>query len=248
MDLIVGMHRSGSSLLARILFKAGANFGDPAGFYPADRWNPDGYFEQIEVLKLNRLLLHGPWGKFTYLFLPSSETMRRRGRRIAPALRGAAQKYASCLVKDPRFNFTRPIWEEHGAGFGKVIVCLRDPFESAFSLKRRNRLPIPLGLVIWKRHYERLLANYGSREMWVFDYSRFVAAETSIEEAHGVIRFLGLPFRDGVDDVWIRESIHYRKEKINCRDVADYPDGIARIWSYFRGINEKQLSRAPMAR
>ena len=44
MYLITGMHRSGTSLVAQIFFEVGMDFGDPENFYPADRWNPDGYF------------------------------------------------------------------------------------------------------------------------------------------------------------------------------------------------------------
>ena len=53
------MHRAGTSLLANLLFELGVPGGDPAGFLPADRWNPRGYFEQLDVLDLNNTALTG---------------------------------------------------------------------------------------------------------------------------------------------------------------------------------------------
>ena len=46
MILIAGTHRSGTSLVARLLYESGADFGNPEGFYPPDQWNRGGYFEQ----------------------------------------------------------------------------------------------------------------------------------------------------------------------------------------------------------
>ena len=42
MKIITGMHRSGTSLVAQIAHRAGAEMGDPETFYRPDRWNPDG--------------------------------------------------------------------------------------------------------------------------------------------------------------------------------------------------------------
>lgn len=72
MKIVVGMHRSGTSVLMNLLQRAGADLGDPAGFYPCDRWNPDGYFEQQEILTANRKLLHGPLGRLAFFSLPAS--------------------------------------------------------------------------------------------------------------------------------------------------------------------------------
>ena len=70
MKLIAGMHRSGTSLVARLAFELGADFGDPETFYRPDRWNPDGYFEQIDIHAINMPLINGPLWKFS-LFLSS---------------------------------------------------------------------------------------------------------------------------------------------------------------------------------
>lgn len=53
--VVLGMHRSGTSLLAGILHRLGVNMGER--FREADEHNPDGYFEDLDWRDLNKLLL-----------------------------------------------------------------------------------------------------------------------------------------------------------------------------------------------
>ena len=53
--LVVGMHRSGTSLPAGVLNTLGITF--PGKAIAADIHNPDGYFEWAEVVHTERLLL-----------------------------------------------------------------------------------------------------------------------------------------------------------------------------------------------
>ena len=70
MKLISGMHRSGTSLVAQLFFEAGADMGNPSTFYPTDKWNSDGYFEQTDILAINQPLINGFLGRFSYFWLP----------------------------------------------------------------------------------------------------------------------------------------------------------------------------------
>jgi len=237
MTIITGMHRSGTSLVARMLFYAGANFGNPATFYPADEWNPGGYFEQREVLRLNLALLQGRLGKLSNILPPSTELIRKRSIPHSAALVEATQRFQSCTVKDPRFNYTGPIWEEHGTKIEKIIVCLRDPMEVALSLRKRNRLPIILGLHVWCDCLERLITNYQNRDMWVVDYSKLTSASTQLQEAAGVIRYLGLPFHEPKDADSIRTLIRV-SEGLPPRT---YSRRITSLWQHFAELSQKQL-------
>ncbi len=62
MKIISGMHRSGTSLVARLFFEGGANMGNPLEFYRSDKWNTDGYFEQPDIHSINMPLINGPGG------------------------------------------------------------------------------------------------------------------------------------------------------------------------------------------
>jgi hypothetical protein len=226
------MHRSGTSLVARLALRAGAELGDPAGFHPADQWNPEGYFEQRDVLALNRRIMEGPWGKLAYVLTPSPATILRRGRRYAAELAEAAHRYQGRTIKDPRFNYTGPAWEEHGLRIERAVVCLRDPYEVAQSLRRRNRLPLRLGLEAWRDCLQRLLDSSAGRSLWVVDYAALTSPDTCVAEAGGFIRFLGLPFDEMRDASWV---LGIAKPTVRPAPTRAYPRSVARVWHDFQG-------------
>src|SRR5687767_703242 len=55
------MHRSGTSMIANLLYALGADFGDESQLLEADQWNPRGYFELREVFILNDSVLLGDY-------------------------------------------------------------------------------------------------------------------------------------------------------------------------------------------
>src|SRR3972149_1538089 len=62
--IVLGMHRSGTSLIASILHLSGISMGKE--FLRPDNGNPGGYFEDLEFLNLNKTILtqaEGTWRK-----------------------------------------------------------------------------------------------------------------------------------------------------------------------------------------
>ena len=110
MRIITGMHRSGTSLVARLFHESGADLGDVRTFYPPDKWNPDGYYEQLDVHDINIPLINGALGKLSYFCLPSSKTILRRARPSAMdcKIRNAIAQYQNRFVKETRFCLTLP--------------------------------------------------------------------------------------------------------------------------------------------
>jgi hypothetical protein len=228
MKIVVGMHRSGTSVLMNLLQRAGADLGDPATFHPSDRWNPDGYFEQDEILKANRALLHGPWGRLAFFVPPTEASVRRRGAVLADHLRDLGGRYASRLVKDPRFLFTAPAWEDQGTRFSHVLVSLREPADVAISMQRRNRLPRFLAMRMIAEHYRRLLQFTRHRATHWVRYEHLVADRTSLAEFSGAARFLGLPFNEA-DTAWFRSVVRLRFPG-PPPPRTDYPSPVKELW------------------
>ena len=54
---VMGMHRSGTSLTARLLNLMGVYFGPEDALMEADRFNPKGYWERKDVYQLNKTIL-----------------------------------------------------------------------------------------------------------------------------------------------------------------------------------------------
>ena len=88
--IVLGMHRSGTSVLARILNMMGAYFGPEGVSMGPTKSNPKGYWERQDVMQLNEFILHSAdcyWDKIADLKinkLPDTvlEEFKTRASRI----------------------------------------------------------------------------------------------------------------------------------------------------------------------
>jgi hypothetical protein len=242
MHILTGMHRSGTSLAARLLQEAGADLGNPAGLVPADRWNPDGYFEPRDVMAINRRLLHGLFGRFAYFRLPSEETMRRRARRLTLEIRAVGRRYKGKLAKDPRFTLTTPVWEENGLEIEKFLICLREPVEVAVSLRRRNWVTRRMGLRLWEEHHRRLLRHIEGRPVWWIRYSRLVDPIQGIDELAGAARHLGLSFDDSHGAEWVHGIVRMRPGQPQ-EPPPGYLPAVENLWAELCARHARQMEQ-----
>jgi hypothetical protein len=158
---IAGMHRSGTSMVARLLRICGLNLGSEKDFLPAAADNPEGFWEHRTFLRLNeKLLAHlgGPWWQVHaprpgWENDPGLEELRRQARELVDSFRIAPP----WGWKDPRNSLTLPFWKQMVPQL-QVIICLRNPLEAALSLRRRHGMALSQGLRLWLAHYEHLLA------------------------------------------------------------------------------------------
>jgi hypothetical protein len=137
--VVLGMHRSATSLLAKGIFKAGVNIG--SNVLSADSGNPHGYWEDTDFLYLNKWLLAEAGGN--WYDVPSEEQILRIGNRadvkerIKKLVNAKYEKNNLWGFKDPRTILTikviRPYLKKHS-----FFVAFRDPVEIARSLYARN--------------------------------------------------------------------------------------------------------------
>jgi hypothetical protein len=173
MKLICGMHRSGTSLIAQIAYAAGVDFGDSETFWPADAWNPNGYFEQKDIITVNKRLINGRLGKAHYLHPPSEALISKRAERRNAELKLLALKYSNNVVKENRFCLTLDEWLKAGANITRILVVIRDPAGVARSLRKRNHLPATVSNRLWYEHLSRLensIMHIPRQYLWFDDF------------------------------------------------------------------------------
>ncbi|MEL6665103.1 MAG: glycosyltransferase [Pseudomonadota bacterium] len=145
---LTGMHRSGTSFLAKRLHDTGLSF--PGDLLPANADNPEGYWEAREVVRLNNRMLesigsnwrdHGPISNVQMERL--IESFSDEAGRILNDVRASAGQ--SCFaIKDPRLCRLLPVWQEAAISLGmrtKLIATIRAPSEVVQSLFRRTHIP-----------------------------------------------------------------------------------------------------------
>lgn len=166
--LVLGMHRSGTSALTRVLNLLGAHIGDRLISPGPD--NPDGFWEHAEVVALNEELLSA-LGKTWYDMremppgweqLPAARSMVNR---IEELIRRDFAGHALWAIKDPRISLTTPLWIEGIRRCGIEPDCLfvvRDPREVVESLHVRNDWPRQPLFLMWVQYLLQAKASTDS--------------------------------------------------------------------------------------
>ena len=140
---VCGMHRSGTSMVARLLNLMGLYFGPEGSGLPPNRENPKGFWERGDVVALNDQLLAATESVWfdVHAFL-TREASWRPPQVIADALRTKVLDIDASrpwFVKDPRLCLTLPYWLEH-CERPLVVVCSRAPHAVVASLATRAEI------------------------------------------------------------------------------------------------------------
>jgi len=157
--IVVGMHRSATSFLARCLHLNGVDMGKR--LLPPSGENPQGYYENIDFLKLNKLILKKAGGIW---YNPPSETDILR---IGESLYGhivatiSKNKQSHWGWKDPRTCLTLPLYlpilESIDGNDIYIIAIFRKPHRVAQSLNKYHKLSINNALNLIKEYNSRIL-------------------------------------------------------------------------------------------
>jgi hypothetical protein len=216
--VVLGMHRSGTSLAARLLELGGLRMC-PAADLVQNCWsNPTGHWESRRLMVANdRLLaaLGAAWDR------PPVGNVAGRLRGLVPALGESlrAEFHASYpmtewIWKDPRAAITLPFWRDVLPQLA-VVLMLRNPLEVARSLEARNGLDAKRSLELWESYLTHALEALGGLPVVVAWYPQVLGAPE--RWVSGVREFLagyGLQPRpanwQAIDDLARPTLRHYR--------------------------------------
>ncbi|HTK16976.1 MAG TPA: glycosyltransferase [Acidimicrobiia bacterium] len=175
---IGGMHRSGTSMTARLLNVMGTYLGEESDLVPATSENPEGYWEHTAFVDVNDEILHELGGGWDCpVPLPAGAKGRARLAPLQVRARQAIERldgHEHWGWKDPRNSLTLPFWQELVPKL-KVVVCLRHPLEVALSLQRRGMFSYSLSFSLWKTYNERILDATESSDRLVTHYDSYLA-------------------------------------------------------------------------
>lgn len=163
---IVGMGRSGSSAIARVMALCGGAL--PLQMLPPNHGNPTGYWEPQHALEINDafLLAHSSSWYDPGLALqlnPPSAAVSRLVTDIAAFLPSGFGD-GPIVLKEPRISGLLPYWTlgARECGFTvKVIHIFRNPGDVASSLAARDGLPAADSWALWLKY--NLLAERDTR-------------------------------------------------------------------------------------
>lgn len=166
--IVLGMHRSGTSMLSGLMVQGlGYKVGDPliGGHYD----NPKGFFELLPIVLQNDKFLakqRASWATNVINFDNNKAVEHKRTNQVnfKEGERGLAflndPNKSPWLQKDPRMCITLGVWLELMDREPAVLFTYRHPLEVANSLeKRQESVPFYQGLRLWIVYNIRAVQN-----------------------------------------------------------------------------------------
>lgn len=205
--VILGMHRSGTSMVSGIINKLGVFGGDAMALEQASKWNPKGYWESPELRHANNRILSAVgrrWDRVHALDEAMLESQRERISAICKELQPILQafgQHGDWAVKDPRMCLLLPVWR----GFLRnpvAVLVVRNPVEVAESLHKRDQLPYVAGVALWEFYTRAALRHSRGMPRFLVDYNALLddpAAE--IERLRSFLASAGVQVINAVDQV-----------------------------------------------
>ncbi len=171
---VTGMHRSGTSMIVRLLHLCGLHLGRARDLLPPAPDNPEGFWENRAFLRLNDALLTHRGGRWDlpppddagWEDEPSLQPLQARAGRLLRPFRGCEP----WGWKDPRNCLTLPFWKRLLPDL-KVLICVRHPVAVAESLWARDGLSSAQAFDLWQTYYcsaltaapaDRVITHYDS--------------------------------------------------------------------------------------
>jgi len=151
--MIIGMHRSGTSLVTSYLENCGLNLGN--NLMPPDEGNPKGYYENLDLYNFQNGILLEQFGSYFF-------KRKKVNLEFKPEMRLEAQKILNKIInsdnqiglKDPRTSMFLDFWfnifknREDRVNF---LFVYRDPLPDAYHVMSKLMVCSP-----WRKKMNNL--------------------------------------------------------------------------------------------
>jgi len=172
---IAGMHRSGTSMVARLLNICGLYLGEKEDIMKPQRDNPEGFWENNLFVEINDKILSSNgygWDFPPANYVPNLQNVSVEIQNKAKTLIESMEANDPWGWKDPRNSLNLSFWKELIPDL-KVIVCLRNPLEVAMSLQKRGNNSYSFSFNLWYVYNKKILENIEKDRMIITHYDSF---------------------------------------------------------------------------
>lgn len=179
--VVLGMHRSGTSVIARGLQVMGVELGNRL-MPPSEGNNPRGFWEDVDINDLNIEMLRSlkrDWHFVAPIQPAEVDTLCTNGY-AQRAVQMLQQKVAGVNVfgfKDPRvaklLTFWKRVFSQAGMN-AEYIIVVRHPLSVCESLAKRDGFDFEKSYLLWLEHVIGSLAGTLGEKRVLVDYDHFM--------------------------------------------------------------------------
>lgn len=224
--LVVGMHRSGTSVLAQIMQNMGVYLGRNADLQKPAEDNPDGFFEHSEIVKIHEAMLNElgkEWFHAEAIDLENFDTIKYE-IILKQHISSLFENHNVVGVKDPRICLFLPMWKKFEKDLKievKYLYILRNCNDVAASIFRRDGIDKQYGVRLWKYYNVNAQISLWKENVCRVYYEELMN-DTNIDLLNSIYSFI---YQDEacpmINDVRKQSLYHNRQGKRMDEDCLD---------------------------
>lgn len=243
--IVLGMHRSATSLTAGLLFSYGMYAGNEKDLLEANKSNPKGFFENRKIFLLNEIILcrHGMYNwKYAAnrVNLVRDTNYKNEIKYILHDLCSKSKKEQDIFIKDPRMCLLEPVWRNEIDALKlkeNIIIIFRHPFEVAKSLQQRDNMNFSYALKLWFYYNLSILFCIADRDVPVLFLNHEKYFNAKKEQINKLEKFIGRKNdEENMVDITLR---HNYALDINGTINKELENIVFELYKYLLVISEK---------
>lgn len=212
--VVLGMHRSGTSMIAGCLHTLDIKMGE--NLVGESKYNPLGHYEDEDFLRLNKEILDSAGGD--WLNPPSRKKILAQKTKFNEEIKNLVEKKKERLWgwKDPRTSLTIDLYLPFLDDV-YLIICYRDKDAVADSLNRRSGRPLEVGIKLKELYDARIKETKDQNpEIPALKIKYEKTLENPKETIDRIVRFLDInPSQSSYED-----SVKFIKPKNKIRFLS----------------------------
>jgi hypothetical protein len=220
--IVLGMHRSGTSLVAQLIAKWGINMGN--SIYQPNEYNKDGYWEYIPLVSLNEKMFDYLGNKW---FFPPKKIdvenlMYHFGEEARKIIAEMDNSHLPWCWKDPRMVFLLPFWKKLLCDHNLIyVISYRNPQSVANSLKERNNMSLTVSLALWEYTSLKILEEVENSNQKIFmEYDSLL--DNPHKECERLLNFLNKMLDEQKGDSEFNNMLKVIKPSLSSSTFTSY--------------------------
>lgn len=210
--VVIGMHRTGTSLITRGLQVMGVNLGD--NLLPAmSEVNAKGFWEDADINAFNIEMLHAidsEWDFLTPITDANIQLLQQKGffLKAVELLRNKVAQAHIFGLKDPRIAKLLPFWDQvfsHCNYDVSYLLTIRHPLSVVKSLQKRDGFAAEKAYLLWFTHVITALTFSNKKSLSLVDYDFFMQHPES--ELHRLAQEIKLSVDKAELNIFLNEFV-----------------------------------------
>jgi hypothetical protein len=244
---VLGMHRSGTSAVTRVVNLLGVATAASDDLLPPAPLNPTGFWESASLNDVNDEILRRFGGD------SGSPPLLPQGWEFNRRLNDLYERAERCFLgtftttqwiwKDPRNCLTLPFWQLVTGARAIALIVYRNPLEVAASLFAHHGVRKDAALRIWERYVLDSLTHARGLPAYTLSYVDLISAPAAVAaDLHGFLSRLDVRL-SGLDAVSIHISgfvssalRHYRADAGDIARDPDVTNSQRRLYAWLEGM------------